>query len=97
MIPPQSLGDAVKAEEAFEVVAGMRPEKLATVDDALWQEWNGLQVVLEASGSDKSAAFVTFLQEEYFKIMKEALGTNAKETSFVPPISADTHATAEET
>ena len=65
----------------------MRPEYLELLDRNLWTAWKELAVAFEVSGADMHESFKEFLEEDYFRIVKETCDESAR-------MEAETVATA---
>ena len=90
LFPPQSIQDANKKKIAFDAVARMRVEFLPTLDQKLWSAWAEVKEVVELTGGNMLESFSVFLEEDYYRIMREtceassAVGQGSRGSSDLP-------------
>ncbi|CAK0822213.1 unnamed protein product [Prorocentrum cordatum] len=69
LISPQSIGD------------GEKPELLESLDKNLWSAWEEIAEVVELSGAGAHDSFREFLEEDYFRIVRETCDAGARQNA----------------
>ncbi|CAK0869153.1 unnamed protein product, partial [Prorocentrum cordatum] len=81
LISPQSIGDGENKVFARDAASAMRPELLESLDKNLWSAWEEIAEVVELSGAGAHDSFREFLEEDYFRIVRETCDAGARQNA----------------
>ena len=84
-IPAHSFADEDKQKAAYEALKLVKPAHIPVFDQALWDAWKSNEADMEMLGLDKYEAFRNFLEEDYFRLLRETCETNTNENTTDPP------------
>ena len=74
LVCPRSFHDEHRNKTAAEAVAAMQCFQVERLDKILWDSWSELEQVLKVNEMDVPAMFNSFLDTEYFNIMRVVCG-----------------------
>ena len=85
IIPAHSFADEEKQKAAYETLKLVKPAHISVFDQALWDAWKSNEADMEMLELDKYEAFRNFLEEDYFRILRETCETYTNENTTDPP------------
>ena len=100
LIPPQTIPDTGKRENAVKAYQLVTPNLLPRVNKQLWSDWHEEQEVAGMLGEDvetnQHTSFQNFVETNYVKTILEIAGEAAKqEPKFTPKVAPDVGASPE--
>ena len=97
LVAVASIGDVDKREMAAAAAKKMAESYIPTFDDKLWKAWKKAEAVLEFTDTPVKEVFASFLDENYFQILKECVDAEDAQCAEPKyPVSCN-NATVEET
>ena len=81
LIPAHSFEDEEKKRDALDAIALMKPHLLQALDKELWAEWETMKKVLDLADMDLHDNFREFLEDDYFRILRQTCEKNRSEVT----------------